>query len=491
MSERLIGSILSGLDVRPLRGAERCHARRLVEDSRLVEQGDVFLARMGARVDGRTYIDQAERRGAVVILSDETGCEAATIPALLSGRPERDGAIIAQRLAGDPSEHLSVVGVSGTNGKTTVSTLLAHVFRGEGPCGLLGGVRIEDGVSVRAATLTTPMAVDVADWLGRVALNGCERAVMEVSSHALDQDRVAGVRFAAAIFTNLSGDHLDYHGSMDAYAACKRRLFTGLPATGVAIVNADDPAGDAMVAGIAAGVLRCSLRGQGDVTGDITSADLDGITMRIESPWGRGVLLVPLPGAHNAMNALQVLAAACMLGVEFRTVTDRIATASAPPGRLEAVCDRPRVFVDFAHTDAALEAVLRSLQAIKGRERRILLVIGCGGDRDRTKRPRMAALATALADRVWLTSDNPRSEDPMRILDDMKAGVPADAQGRVSIEVDRRIAIEAAICQAGPEDIVLIAGKGHEHTQLIGEKAIPFDDRLVAMEVVKARGACT
>lgn len=471
-----------------MRGAERCMARRLVEDSRVVAPGDVFLARHGEDVDGRDFIEQAEERGAVAVLSDAAGCAAATGPAVQSEHLARDGAIIAQRLAGNPSERLSLVGVTGTNGKTTVSTMLAHLLRGDAPCGLLGGVCIEDGLSVRPARLTTPMAADVAAWLRASLENGCTRSVMEVSSHALDQDRVAGVEFAAGIFTNLSGDHLDYHGTMEAYAASKRRLFNGLPSTGTAVVNADDPASEAMVAAASAEVVRCTLGSGGDVNATIMKLDLDGIVMQIDSPWGCGSLSVPLLGVHNAMNAMQAMAAACALGIDFETATERMASASAPAGRLEQVCDRPRVFVDFAHTDAALKAVLHSLRTIKPPGGRVIVVIGCGGDRDRTKRPRMACVACEAAERVWLTSDNPRSEDPDRILADMQAGVPTDAVDNVACVVDRRSAIAAAVLAASPADIVLIAGKGHERTQLIGDQAIPFDDRLVAMESVRARG---
>jgi len=484
-------SILTGLDVRPLRGAERCHGRRLVEDSRLVKPGDVFLARLGGEVDGRDYIGHAEQRGAVVVVSDDVGCEAATVPAVLSVNPARDGAIIAQRLAGNPSEHVSVVGVTGTNGKTTVSMLLSQVLKGEGRSGLLGGVWVDDGAQTEAATLTTPVASGVAAWLGRVAIHRCDRAVMEVSSHALDQHRVAGIQFAAAIFTNLSGDHLEYHGTMEAYADCKRRLFDDLPGTSTAIINSDDPVGDAMVAQTSARVIRCSLRGGGDVRGVVNSADMDGISMQVESPWGSGPLRVPLVGEHNAMNALQAMTAACALGVALPDAVDRIATAIAPPGRLERVCERPQVLVDFAHTDAALEAVLRSLQTLKSASARILLVVGCGGDRDPSKRPRMAAIAATMSDRVWLTSDNPRSEDPAAILEDMSGGVPAALQDRVTYEVDRQKAIESAIHAADPDDIVLIAGKGHECTQLACGVAVPFDDRRVALAAMQAKGACS
>ncbi len=481
-----IGSLLEGLDVTPLRGAESVLARRVVEDSRQVEAGDVFLARVGREANGHAFIAAAEAAGAAAVLADAAGCEMAAGPALRAATVEVAGATLAHRLQGDPSLHLPVVGVTGTNGKTTVSTLIQHLLGGSTACGLLGGVVIDDGVSRRPAQLTTPMAVDVANWLGGTRANHCSAAAMEVSSHALHQGRVDGVRFTAAVFTNLSGDHLDYHGSLESYAATKRLLFEGLETGATAILNMDDPAAASMIRGTAAEVVRCSLVSDADFAGRIVSLDASGTTMRVCCESGEVDVRSPLIGRHNAMNLLQAMAATIALGVPLDACATRSANASSPPGRLESVHDRPCVLVDFAHTDGALESVLRSLREVTSG--RIIVVVGCGGDRDRTKRPRMAEVACFGADLVWLTSDNPRSESPKDILRDMVRGVPADRRDTVVCEVDRGRAIAAAIAQAELDDCVLIAGKGHETVQLVAGDAIPFDDRSVAIACLQGRG---
>ncbi len=464
-------------------------AVRMVEDSRHVRPGDVFLARPGEGVDGRDFIDAAEAAGAVATLSDEEGCERTSGPALFSRRLVQDGAILAHRLAGRPSHCLDLVGVTGTNGKTTVTTLLHHLLLGRGPSALLGGVVIDTGRVRSQATLTTPMASDVSNWLASAVQAGCRTATMEVSSHALCQGRVEGIRFRSAIFTGLSGDHLDYHGSMEAYEACKRSLLEGLDRDASAIVNLDDHAGSRMSASARGRVIGCSLHGLGEVRGEIARMTAEDTVMEVNSPWGSWRQRVPLPGRHNAMNALQAIAAALDLGGSPSEAQDRMETASGPPGRLQCVSTEPRVLVDFAHTDGALHAVLESLRGLASPEQRILLVIGCGGDRDHTKRPRMAAVAAEGAHEVWLTSDNPRSEDPAAILRDMAAGIPAGHSDHIHMEVDRAAAITLAVAAAREKDIVLIAGKGHEKYQLIGDQLIPFDDVEIAAAAVAMRGA--
>lgn len=484
VSDITIGSMLDGLDVRPLRGAADVLARRVVEDSRRVQPGDVFLARPGDQRDGRTFIPAAERAGAVAILSDQSGCEVATGPALCSASLGHVGAVLAHRFCGDPSHFIPVVGVTGTNGKTTVTTLLQQLLAGVRPCGLMGGVTIDDGAIQRDATLTTPMADEVASWLASSRGTGCGHAVMEVSSHALSQSRVDGIRFAAAVCTNLSGDHLDYHGTMEAYAASKRALFERLDADAICVINADDPAVRDMAVGCEGRVIMCSLEGTGDVLGSVSSVDCSGVDMQVKACTGTVNVRVPLPGRHNAMNALQALAVAEALGEDLSQVAGRLGQARGPVGRLELVSQSPSVLVDFAHTDGALEAVLRSLDEVKAG--RIIVVVGCGGDRDRTKRPRMARVASNFADLVWFTSDNPRTEDPLAILDDMVGGVASEHLPRLHVQPDRSLAIEEAIAEAKPDDIVLIAGKGHERYQLIEGHSIPFDDRAVAMRAIES-----
>ncbi|MDP7070900.1 MAG: UDP-N-acetylmuramoyl-L-alanyl-D-glutamate--2,6-diaminopimelate ligase [Phycisphaerales bacterium] len=488
VAETLIGTLLDGLDVQPLRGAARCEASRMVEDSRRVRQGDVFLARPGASVDGRDFIARAEQAGAAAILSDAAGCDLAAGPALQSGHLEHDAAVLAHRLVGLPSHHLDVVGVTGTNGKTTVTTLLHQLLCASGPSALMGGVVVDTGETQSAATLTTPMASDVANWLASAVQAGARTATMEVSSHALDQHRVAGVRFAIAIFTGLSGDHLDYHGTMDSYEACKRSLFENLDDRALAIVNLDDAAGGRVASSTRGRVLGCSLEGVGEMRGVIDRMSERGTTVTFETPWGQWQQDLPMIGRHNAMNALQAAAAALSLGLTAADVQAGLAFASGPPGRLQRVARSPRVIVDFAHTDGALGTVLSSLRAVAADDQRILLVVGCGGDRDRSKRPRMAEVAAEGADEVWLTSDNPRTEDPASILRDMAAGVPSAAEARVHEEVDRAAAIASAVAAAGPRDMVLIAGKGHEQFQLIGDRKVPFDDVETARAAVIVQG---
>ncbi|MCP4839082.1 MAG: UDP-N-acetylmuramoyl-L-alanyl-D-glutamate--2,6-diaminopimelate ligase [Planctomycetes bacterium] len=487
MNGQLIGSLLDGLDVQPCRGAEDCLAVRMVEDSRHVRPGDVFLARRGESVDGRNFIRSAEQSGAVATLSDDEGCDLATGPALRSSRLMYDGAVLAHRLAGLPSHHLDLVGVTGTNGKTTVTTLLHHVLLGCGPSALMGGVMIDTGAASSSATLTTPMASDVSNWLAAAVQAGCRTATMEVSSHALDQGRVESIRFRSAIFTGLSGDHLDYHGTMEAYEACKRSLFEGLRLSDAAIVNLDDAAGERMSAAAQGRVIGCSLDSRGEVRGVIARVSGDETVMDVQTPWGTWRQRIQLPGRHNAMNALQAIAAALDLGIDPSNVQARLETASGPPGRLQCVSVEPRVLVDFAHTDGALKTVLESLRGLALPDQRILLVVGCGGDRDRSKRPRMGAVAAEGAHEVWLTSDNPRSEEPASIVRDMAAGIPAGRLNRVHEVLDRAAAIASAIASARTEDIVLIAGKGHETHQLIGDQVLPFDDVEVARAALAAR----
>jgi UDP-N-acetylmuramoyl-L-alanyl-D-glutamate--2,6-diaminopimelate ligase len=298
---------------------------------------------------------------------------------------------------------------------------------------------------------------------------------------------VDGVRFAAAVCTNLSGDHLDYHGTMEAYAACKRALFERLDADAICVINADDAAVHDMAVGCAARLIRCSLEGAGDVLGYVSSVDCSGVDMQVKACTGTVNVRVPLLGRHNAMNALQALAVAEALGEDISQVAQRLGQAVGPAGRLEVIHQSPSVLVDFAHTDGALEAVLRSLGEVK--VGRIIVVVGCGGDRDRTKRPRMARVASSFADLVWLTSDNPRTEDPQAILDDMVGGVAREHLSRLHVQPDRSLAITEAIAEAKPNDIVLIAGKGHERHQLMNGHSIPFDDRVIAMQAIETASA--
>jgi UDP-N-acetylmuramoyl-L-alanyl-D-glutamate--2,6-diaminopimelate ligase len=468
----------------------------VTDDSRRAADGALFVARRGTTAHGDAYIDDAVRRGATAVLSDGPAAARPGVVHLRCADPAAMAARLAERLAGEPSTTLALVGVTGTNGKTTVATLIRHVLTAAGlPCGLIGTVHVDLGPGDAAsgpepAALTTPSACETSALLGRMVARGCRACAMEVSSHALDQGRTSGLRFAGAVFTNLSGDHLDYHGTMDAYAAAKASLFAGLPADGWAVINADDPAASLM-ARTDADVVFTSVDDPGaDCRAAVLDASIDGARVRFTGPWGEFETQLPLPGRHNVANALQAAAVGSRLGLDADALRAALATASAPPGRLEPVSgpdDDCTVLVDYAHTDDALDNVLAALRPLVPADRRLRVVFGCGGDRDRTKRPRMAAAACRWADDVVVTSDNPRTEDPESIVDDVLAGIPASHRDRAVRRTDRDAAIRAAIATADAGDVVVIAGKGHEDYQIVGTTKRPFDDRVVARAALDAR----
>ena len=321
--------------------------------------------------------------------------------------------------------------------------------------------------------------------------HGCRACAIEASSHALHQGRTAGLTFAAGVFTNLSGDHLDYHGSMDAYLAAKAKLFRAVGDEGWVVVNADDPASAAMLAQFGGRVITTSLTDERAAcfaeVGALTSRSTQA---RLAGPWGEFMVQLPIVGWHNVANALQAAAVVHQLGVNGDALLEGLAHCAAPPGRLEPVSgelDQITVLVDYAHTDDALDNVLRAVRPLVPEAARLIAVFGCGGDRDATKRPRMAGVACRWADAIIVTSDNPRTEDPQAIIDDILNGVPAEKRGHCRVEVDRAEAIHRAIAEAQPGDVVLIAGKGHERYQIIGSARRPFDDRTVANQAILQR----
>lgn len=468
----------------------------IADDSREVLPGALFVARAGTKGDGRAFAAEAVAKGAVAVL----GAPGAELPSgvlFVPVQPPLSVPIVsvrlADRLAGEPARRLRIVGVTGTNGKTTIATLLrGFLSEPSAPCGLVGTVEIDDGRERRPSHLTTPGGIELARLFARMVSNGCRRAAMEVSSHALAQDRVAAIEFACAVFTNLTGDHLDYHGSMEAYAAAKAKLFAGLAPTAHAVVNADDPWWE-RVAATRATVLRCSARDPGaDCLATVHAVEASGMRATFRGPWGAWDLRLPLVGMHNAMNALQAATAAWSIGVGGDRLQAAIERCVAPRGRLEPVSPEGgasdiSVLVDYAHTDDALLNVLTALRPVVPPGRTLRVVFGCGGDRDRTKRPRMGAVACRHADAIVVTSDNPRTEEPRAIIADILEGVPAADRERVVVEPDRAAAIEAAIVAAHPGDVVVIAGKGHEDYQIVGRERRDFDDRLVAEGALRRR----
>ncbi|MDT0633870.1 UDP-N-acetylmuramoyl-L-alanyl-D-glutamate--2,6-diaminopimelate ligase [Spectribacter hydrogenoxidans] len=465
----------------------------LATDSRQVAPGDLFLACAGGARHGVEYIDDAVARGAVAVLWEGEQPPAATVPSIRVTDLHRRVGEIASRFHGNPSANMLVVGVTGTDGKTSGTHLLTqalmHLGRTSGYLGTLGYGWLD---ALAVPTHTTPDAVSLQGWLARLAAAGTEAVALEVSSHALDQYRVNGTDIDIAVLTNIGRDHLDYHGSMEAYALAKRRLFEFAGLDHV-ILNVDDPTGAAWFAdmaerstSVAYGLMPHTppLAGLHVFATDLLTRP-GGLVIEVDSSWGRMRVESGLLGRFNAYNLLAVLAVLLVDGVAPDRAVAALAALQTVPGRMEVVDAQgrgPLVVVDYAHTAGALEHALRALgEHVDGR---LHCVFGCGGDRDAGKRPLMGAVAARLADWVWVTDDNPRHEDGDAIVRAIVSGMPGGAA--VTVQRDRAAAIAEAIAAAGANDAVLIAGKGHETDQQIGDERRPFDDRLAARRVLEA-----
>ena len=468
-------------------GAE---VRGLVCDSRAVRPGFLYCALKGEKVDGAGFIDAAIEAGAVAILTDRSP-DRTGVAWLRSPDPRRAMAGLAAAFHGHPSRALRVAGVTGTNGKTTIAFLLHHLFKSaRGRAGLIGTVVYDDGLLQRQASHTTPESVDLQEWLARMHANGCAAVAMEVSSHALVQHRTDHIAFDAAIFTNLTQDHLDFHRTMDAYFEAKARLFDQIAAQSekqpVAVINIDDPAGRRLVArlGDRVRVVRYGLGVAADYRATNVRFDAGGTQYQLEVGQRKLLVRLPLIGRFNVSNSLAALAAAAACGLNLRESVANLAQSPQVPGRLECVSGKRafRVFVDYAHTPDALENALTTLRELN--PRRLLVVFGCGGDRDAGKRPMMGGVASRLADFSILTSDNPRSEPPGVILEDIRRGFSGAA---CEVIEDRRQAIARAVELVQDGDILLIAGKGHEDYQILKDRTIEFDDRQVARRFIEQK----
>jgi UDP-N-acetylmuramoyl-L-alanyl-D-glutamate--2,6-diaminopimelate ligase len=496
-----LAELISGLDARRVgAGGIRIRICDITDDSRTVMPGSLFIARRGHNEDGRKFAGAAAEAGAVAVLTDDPDLKVAShtpVEVVVAGDVAAVTARLAERFYGNPSTRLRLVGVTGTNGKTTTSSLIHRILNDSGlRCGLIGTVVVDDGVTVAPASLTTPPAVEISRTMGVMVEAGCGACAMEVSSHALDQGRVAGLSFDTAIFTNLTGDHLDYHKTLDRYADAKARLFGMLSPDGLAVVNGDDPWAAHMVRECRAEVLRCSTVrpiADGWCAGRSLERSMAGTRAVFTGPWGEIDVRMRLVGEHNVMNALQAIAVGHRLGLAPDQLRERLATAAAPAGRLEPVTPEGHpfaVFVDYAHTDDALDKALTAVRPLVGPGGRLWVVFGCGGDRDRTKRPRMGAVAARLADVIVMTSDNPRREEPGAILGEILAGVEPEARTRVTVLPEREEAIAHAVAKARAGDIVLIAGKGHEDYQILpdgngGTVKRHFDDREAARAALR------
>ena len=455
----------------------------LAYDSRRVEPGFLYCALKGEKADGLEFVDAAIEAGAVGVLSDHPPTHA-SVAWLRTARPRRAMAEAAAAFHHHPSEKLRVAGVTGTNGKTTVAFLLHHLMKTSlHRAGLIGTVKYDDGLESQKATHTTPESVDLQGWLARMLENQCGGVAMEVSSHALALDRVHRIAFDAAIFTNLTQDHLDYHGTMESYFEAKALFFDQLAnqptKKPTAVINIDDPTGRRLVGrlGKRVKVIRYGLGPGADFRASNVRFDATGATYQLEVRVRKLLVRLPLIGRFNVYNSLAALAGATACGLNLREAVATLALAPQVPGRLENIAEKRafRVIVDYAHTPDALENALGTLRELG--PRRLITVFGCGGDRDRAKRPRMGAAAERLSDFTILTSDNPRSEEPAAIIDEIKAGLKGSA---FQVIPDRAEAIARAIDLAHEGDTILIAGKGHEDYQIFADRTIDFDDRKVA-----------
>ena len=451
-------------------------------DSRLIAAGQLFVAMKGTQVDGHQFISKAIEQGAAAVLCEDMPESVAAGVTFVQVTSTEDAAgKVATLFYGDPSRKLKLVGVTGTNGKTTVATLLYNMFRAMGyKCGLLSTVcnYIED--EAIAADHTTPDPIELNQLLHRMVEAGCEYAFMECSSHAIAQRRISGLSFVGGIFTNLTRDHLDYHKTFENYRNAKKSFFDGLPKTAFAITNADDRNGMIMVQNTKATVKTYSTRVATDFKGKLLECHFEGMYLEID---GREVG-VQFIGKFNVSNLLAVYGAAVMLGKRPEDVLVVLSTLHSVRGRLEPIhCAAGyTAIVDYAHTPDALVNVLETLSSLRSKGAKIICVVGCGGDRDRGKRPIMAHEAAVRADRVILTSDNPRSEDPVAIIEEMRAGLSPEELSRTLSITDRAEAIRTATMLASAGDLILVAGKGHETYQEIAGVRHHFDDREIILE---------
>ena len=482
--------IIRDCGILSVQGDPDVEIRALTNDSRRVQPGDLFIAVTGCGNDGREYLGQAVARGAAAVLCEPfAGAEdfgSATVVTVADSR--KAVALAADRYYGHPSGKLRLVGITGTNGKTTTVTLLYQLFRLLGyECGLLSTIANYVGTRRSETANTTSDPVTLNALLAEMVDAGCEYCFMEVSSIGVEQQRIAGLEFSAAIFSNLTHDHLDYHGSFAEYLRCKKLFFDSLPATAAAIINLDDKHGEVMVQNTRARVIGYSCRSAADHSARILEEGFEGMLLKID---GREVW-TRLIGAHNAYNLLAVYTTALVLGVSADETLVALSRLSAAAGRLE-VLRGPKdlsVVIDYAHTPDALENVLKTLRDVAP-ERQLICLFGCGGDRDRTKRPEMGAVAARLADRIFLTSDNSRTERTEDILEDIKRGLDAAALGRTVCIADRREAIRTALLLAPAGATLLLAGKGHETYQILGSVKHPFDERAIVLETFKTLETC-
>jgi UDP-N-acetylmuramoyl-L-alanyl-D-glutamate--2,6-diaminopimelate ligase len=455
----------------------------LTVDSRSLERGMLYIAVRGSQADGHRFVADATTRGASAVLVESS--QSTTAPQIVVRDSRRAALILGSAWYRHPAHCLTLIGVTGTNGKTTTTGLIRHLLNRSGSAGSIGTLGAFDGgnepVPSTAGSLTTPGPIDLQGTLAALLQRGCTHVVMETSSHSLDQGRLDGLTFSAAVFTNLSRDHLDYHGTMEAYLASKLRLSDLLQAGGVQVANLDEPAWRALPSRDRK--ITFGLDPAADVRGSEVILEAGGSRFSLSGQFGSAEITLPLLGDFNVSNALAAAATALALGNPLQDVVQRLAEAPQVPGRMERISETPcTVLRDYSHTPDALERALDTLRLLT--RGRLILVFGCGGDRDRGKRPIMGRIAADRSDLAIVTSDNPRTENPETIIDEIEQGMGGKPHLRIS---DRLAAIHAALAEGRPGDTILLAGKGHETYQVIGTSKIDFDEREIVEKAVRGK----
>jgi UDP-N-acetylmuramoyl-L-alanyl-D-glutamate--2,6-diaminopimelate ligase len=449
-------------------------------DSRTLAPGGFYVALRGSQTDGHRFVSEAIKRGASAVIVESP--QQSGVPEIVVGDGRRAALILGGAWYGWPSRALTLIGVTGTNGKTTTTGLLRHLFNENGAAGSIGTLGAFDGrgeqIPSTAGSLTTPGPIDLQATLAELVRRGCRHVAMEASSHSLDQGRLDGLSFAAALYTNLTRDHLDYHGTMEAYLAAKLKLSTLLALSGVEVVNLDDHAWRAIPP--RSPRVTFGLHPAADVRASEIALDATGSCFRLSGRYGSAEVSLPLLGDFNVANALAASACGLALGRSLEDTVSRLASAPQVPGRMERIAEHPCIVLrDYAHTPDALDRALRTLRPLT--RGRVIVVFGCGGDRDKGKRPLMGRIAAELSDLAVATSDNPRTENPDAIIDDVEQGMGGVPHLRIT---DRLKAIHTALGEARAGDTLLLAGKGHETYQVIGTEKLPFDEREIVRKAV-------
>ncbi|TRZ75611.1 MAG: UDP-N-acetylmuramoyl-L-alanyl-D-glutamate--2,6-diaminopimelate ligase [Chitinophagaceae bacterium] len=480
---KLLQDILFGVSLREVVGSTQLSIKDIQIDSRKVQEGSVFVAIKGMQADGHEFIATAIQKGAVAIVCEQ-------LPSFLQegvvfivvANAQESVAVMAHHFYDNPSTQIKLVGVTGTNGKTTVATLLFKLFKGLGyTCGLISTVENHIGETIVPATHTTPDPIQLNALLQKMVQAGCTHVFMEVSSHAIHQHRITGLQFVGAAFTNITHDHLDYHKTFEAYLEAKKAFFDALPSSAFALSNLDDKNGAQMLLDTKAKKLTYALHAPSNYKGKILENQLNGLVLLVNEMEVHCRLI----GTFNAYNFLAVYGIAIQLGETSESVLTVLSALTGAEGRFDYIISADQIIgiVDYAHTPDALENVLTTIAKLRKGNEQVITVVGCGGDRDKTKRPIMAQVACDLSTKVFLTSDNPRSEDPNDIIRDMEQGLSSSAKRKYINIVDRKEAIKAAVSFAQPGDIILVAGKGHEKYQEIKGVKHDFDDKKILQEL--------